>query len=83
MYPDPIPPHIYTVDEVVEALCQEGCQAVRRYIEQLEKNTPMELLDGLNDIEKQTVLLELQSIMSVYDRCTLEQPTDHPVEYSS
>ena len=82
MYPDPIPPHIYTVDEVIEALCQEGCQAVRLYIEQLEKNTPMELIDGLNDLEKQTVLIELQSIMSVYDRCTLEQPADHTLEHA-
>ncbi len=78
MYPDPIPPHVYTVDEVIEALCQEGCQAVRLYIEQLEQNTPLELLDGLSELEKQAVLLELQSIMSVYDRCTLEQPADHP-----
>ena len=80
MYPDPVPPHVYSVDEVIEALCQEGCQAVRLYIEQLEKNTPLELLDGLSDQEKQVVLLELQSIMSVYDRCTLGQPVDHPIE---
>lgn len=80
MYPDPVPPHVYSVDEVIEALCQEGCQAVRLYIEQLENNTPMELLDGLTDLEKKTVLLELQSIMGVYDRCTLEQPLDHPAE---
>lgn len=80
MYPDPIPPHVYSIDEVIEALCQEGCQAVRLYIEQLEKNTPIELLDGLSELEKQSVLLELHSIMSVYDRCTLEQPVDHPAE---
>lgn len=80
MYPDPVPPHVYSVDEVIEALCQEGCQAVRAYIEQLENNTPMELLAGLNDLEKQSVLLELHSIMAVYDRCSLEQPVDHPVE---
>ena len=81
MYPDPVPPHVYSVDEVIEALCQEGCQTVRTYIEQLENNTPMELLAGLSDLEKQTVLLELQSIMAVYNRCTLEQqPLDHPVE---
>lgn len=70
MLPDPIPSHVYTVDEVIESLCQEGCQAVRLYIEQLENNSPMELLEGLSDQEKQTVLLELQSIMAVYDRCS-------------
>ena len=81
MYPDPIPPHIFTVDEVIETLCQEGCQAVRLYIQQLENNSPFELLEGLSDLEKKTVLLELQSIMSVYDRCTLEQPADHHLEH--
>ena len=80
MYPDPIPPHVYSIDEIIESLCQEGCQAVRLYIEQLENNTPIELLDGLNDLEKQSVLLELQSIMAVYERCSLEQPADHTVE---
>lgn len=80
MYPDPIPPHIYSVDEVIEALCQEGCLAVRNYIAQLENNSPMELLEGLSEPEKQAVLLELRSIMEVYDRCTLEQPLDHPAE---
>ena len=72
MYPDPIPPHVYSVDEVIETLCQEGCQAVRLYIEQLEHNSPIELMEGLSDLEKQTVLLELQSIMAVYERCTTE-----------
>lgn len=80
MYPDPVPPHVYSVDEVIEALCQEGCQAVHLYIEQLQNNTPLDLLDGLTDLEKQTVLIELQSIMAVYDRCQLEQPADHPIE---
>lgn len=80
MYPDPVPPHVYTVDEVIEALCQEGCQAVRLYIKQLENNSPIELLDGLDDEEKQAILTELQSIMDVYDRCQLEQPEDWPTE---
>ncbi|MDH5446745.1 MAG: hypothetical protein OEY52_14430 [Gammaproteobacteria bacterium] len=80
MYPDPIPPHIHSVDEIIEALCQEGCQAVRLYIDQLESNSPIELLNGLDDLEKQKILNELQSIMSVYDRCQLEAPLDHAME---
>lgn len=72
MLANPIPPHAYTADEVIESLCQEGCQAVRLYIEQLQNNSPIELLDGLSDQEKQTVLIELQSIMSVYNRCTTD-----------
>lgn len=80
MYPDPIPPHIYSSDEIIEALCQEGCQAVRSYIQQLENNSPIELMNGMSELEKQAVLVELQAIMSVYDRCTLEQPIDHTQE---
>lgn len=72
MLPNPTPHHVYSVDEVIEVLCQEGCRAVRLYIEQLEKNSPLELLDGLSDQEKRAVLLELQSIMAVYNRCTAE-----------
>lgn len=67
---EPIAPHFYTVDDAIESLCQEGCQAVHLYIEQLKNNTPIELLDGLSQSEKQHILNELQSIMSVYDRCT-------------
>lgn len=70
MLAKPIAPHAYTADEVIESLCQEGCQAVRLYIEQLQTNSPIELLDGLSNQEKHTVLRELQSIMLVYDRCT-------------
>jgi len=80
MYPDPIPPHIYSTEEIIEALCQEGCQAVRNYIEQLQNNSPIELLEDMADTEKQLVLKELQSIMSVYDRCSAEQPADHLLE---
>ena len=72
MLPYPIPAHVYSADEVIEILCQEGCRAVRFYIEQMENNSPLEILDGLSNQEKQTILLELHSIMSVYDRCTTE-----------
>ncbi|MDH5180437.1 MAG: hypothetical protein OEZ39_19675 [Gammaproteobacteria bacterium] len=57
------------VDSAVESLCNEGCKAVHGYIEQLEQNHPIALLNGLTDREKQQVLAELRSIMAVYDRC--------------
>ena len=69
MLAKPIALRSYTADEAIESLCQEGCQAVRLYIEQLQNNSPIELLSGLSDQEKQTVLIELQSIMSVYNSC--------------
>lgn len=80
MLPNPIPSHVYSVDEAIELLCQEGCKAVRLYIERLENNAPIEILDGMSDQEKVTVLRELQSIMSVYDRCMAEQPAGLAIE---
>lgn len=59
----------HPIDEIVENLCNEGCKAVRGYIEHLEQNDPIDLLEGLDDIEKTTILKELRSIMAVYDRC--------------
>ncbi len=59
----------HAVNEIVENLCNEGCKAVRVYIEQLEHNDPIELLEGLDEEEKSQVLAELRSIMAVYDRC--------------
>lgn len=57
------------VTEIVESLCNEGCKAVRGYIDQLEQNYPIDVLASLNEREKQQVLNELKSIMAVYDRC--------------
>jgi len=58
-----------TIDDVVEKLCNEGCQAVHLYIQQLEQNNPVELLNGLSNKDKEKILHELRAIMAVYDRC--------------
>lgn len=55
------------VSDCVESLCRTGCAAVRATITTLEKGLPIGQTDGLSDKEKQQVLSELKTIMSVYD----------------
>jgi hypothetical protein len=56
------------VQQRIEAMCQQGCDAVRTYIRAMEDNVPLSQLDGLNHNEKDRVLTELKAIMAVYDR---------------
>ena len=54
--------------EYLEILCQNGCDAVNATISALENNQPTALPDDLTPEEKQIVLQELKSIMSVYNQ---------------
>jgi len=56
------------VQQRVEAMCQQGCDAVRSYIRAMEDNLPLSQLDGLDSNEKDLILTELKSIMDIYDR---------------
>jgi len=56
------------VQQRIEAMCQQGCDAVRSYINAMEEHLPLSQLDGLDATEKDRVLTELKAIMSVYDR---------------
>jgi len=55
------------VNQCVEALCLNGCEAVRATISNLETGVALEQLNDLDESEVATVLNELKSIMSVYD----------------
>jgi hypothetical protein len=57
-----------TVQQCVEALCGNGCEAVRATISALERDLPVALADGLNPEQREAVLHELKAIMAVYDR---------------
>lgn len=58
------------IDACVEAICNKGCQAVRREIELLEQGQPLPELSHLSLKARQSVLDELKAIMSVYgDSC--------------
>ncbi len=56
------------VQQCVEALCLNGCEAVRATILALEARLPVVQIDGLAAPERAAVLEELKAIMSVYDR---------------
>ena len=51
----------------VESLCGDGCQAVNGYIEQLERGGSVPQTEILSYEERQELLIELKSIMAVYD----------------
>jgi len=51
----------------LEILCQSGCESVNATIDAMENNHSTPLMDELSDDEQQVVLLELKSIMSVYE----------------
>jgi len=55
------------VNRHIEALCANGCEAVRATITNLETGVALEQLSDLDENEVVTVLNELKSIMSVYD----------------
>jgi hypothetical protein len=57
-------------DECVEALCQDGCDMVNRYISLMRDDQLVPALQHLTDEERMRVLRELESIMAVYgQRC--------------
>jgi len=55
------------VNQCVEALCANGCEAVRATINSMEIGASPAQLHDLDQDEYDTVLNELKSIMSVYD----------------
>jgi len=63
----PLPQHL---QPVVEALCHDGCRTVRQHITAIEQGQELPQMQHLNHTEASQVLLELKTIMAVYDRCT-------------
>jgi len=55
------------INQRIEAVCEAGCEAVRASIATLESGHRVALTDDLNAEECRLVLLELKTIMSVYD----------------
>lgn len=60
----PVPAEI---QDIIDSLCNEGCQAVTHYIADIEAQDFPLSMQVLSDIEKQIVLAELKNIMAVYD----------------
>ncbi|MGD9000304.1 MAG: hypothetical protein PVF75_07805 [Granulosicoccaceae bacterium] len=55
------------INRCVEALCQNGCDAVRATISSLEIGLPVHATRDLDAEESAAVLGELKTIMAVYD----------------
>ena len=55
------------INQRIEAVCEAGCEAVRASIETLELGQEVALTDDLSAEERNQVLLELKSLMSIYD----------------
>lgn len=55
------------INQRIEAVCEAGCEAVRASINTLESGHQVALTDDLSPEECQQILLELKSLMSIYD----------------
>lgn len=60
------------VEMGVEAICNKGCESVRRDILLMEQGEPLIELAHLSEEQRQRVLAELKAVMSVYgDSCRI------------
>ena len=55
------------IHQCVETLCNNGCEAVRTTINDMEKGIEPEQAQELDRQEIETVLNELKAIMAIYD----------------
>jgi hypothetical protein len=62
------------IEPYVEAICEKGCQSVREDMRLLSQGVILPELKELDEMARQMVLKELQSIMAVYgDGCPVVQ----------
>ena len=67
----------HEIDQSIERLCLKGCQSVREDIRLLERGVILPELQNLDELARQRVLRELQSIMAVYgDACPAVRKVD-------
>jgi len=55
------------INQRIAAACEAGCEAVRASIQAIEAGHHGALTEDLSEEERQLVLNELKSIMSIYD----------------
>lgn len=56
------------LQSVVERLCEDGCQAVTKYITDIEAGHRPAPMQHMNQEDAHAVLDELKSIMAVYEQ---------------
>ena len=54
---------------IIDELCHDGCKAVTQYIKEIESGSIPKQMTHLATDEQTKILMELKSIMAVYDRC--------------
>ncbi len=59
------------LQDIVDALCQDGCKQVNSYIRSIESDELPESMRDLDKDEQALVLKELKSIMAVYRQCDI------------
>ena len=60
--------HPSRVQECVEALCENGCDAVRSAIRAMEQGGAATQTADMTPAEREAVLRELKAIMAIYDQ---------------
>ena len=54
---------------IIDELCHDGCKAVTQYIKEIEAGSIPRQMTHLPADAQTKILMELKSIMAVYDRC--------------
>jgi len=57
------------LQEIIDDLCNDGCKAVNQYIQQIEAGSMPAQMSHLHQPDQKKILVELKSIMAVYERC--------------
>lgn len=52
---------------IVDRLCEDGCKSVNKYIQEIQSGNYPATMQRLNHNDCEDVLLELKSIMAVYE----------------
>ena len=55
------------VTQAVESICAMGCNTVNAVIETLDAGKTTKGLEGFNELELQSITIELKAIMAVYE----------------
>lgn len=60
-----LPAHL---QQIIDEVCLQGCQQVKSTIAQLQQDGSVNTMRSLTKAERSAVLVELQTIMAVYNK---------------
>lgn len=70
------PSHSKKVSHKIETLCEQGCSEVNQVIAEAKKGNEIEELADFNNHEIETIIDELDQIMSIYNVDNLDKNND-------